>query len=244
MSENPNGLVIPRHLAIVMDGNGRWAQARGLPRTAGHHAGVETARRIVTACSEVGVRILTLYTFSTENWRRPVNEVSFLMLLTEKCAQRELPELQRNGVRLQLMGRREGLPFSLLRTLDKVIEQTRGNDCLILNLALNYGGRTEIVDAARAILKAHQQGELNAAELDEATLARYLYCPDVPDADLIIRTGGEWRLSNFLLWRAVGAVFWSTPTLWPDLQREHLLAALQVFREQSGEKSCLNTNVK
>ncbi|PKO24042.1 MAG: di-trans,poly-cis-decaprenylcistransferase [Chloroflexi bacterium HGW-Chloroflexi-1] len=234
MSKDSRNAVIPHHLAIIMDGNGRWARARGLPRVVGHQAGIRAVRRTVEACGELGIRILTLYTFSTENWQRPQAEVSSLMRLAEQCVAGELPELQRNGVRVQLMGRREGLPSSLLRTLDHAIEQTRGNDRLTLNLALNYGGRSEIVDAARAMLAAHQRGELDAAELDEETLARYLYCPNVPDADLIIRTGGEFRLSNFLLWRAVEAVFWSTPILWPDFQREHLLAAIQVYQEQSG----------
>jgi len=217
-----------------MDGNGRWAQVRGLPRVAGHHAGIQAVRRTVEACGELGIRILTLYTFSTENWQRPQAEVSSLMQLAEEYVARELPELQRNGVRLQLMGRGEGLPFSLLRTLDTAIEQTRDNERLTLNLALNYSGRTEIVDAAAAILAAYQRGELDAAALDEETLARYQYCPNVPDADLIIRTGGECRLSNFLLWRAVGAVFWSAPIMWPDFQREHLRTAIQVYQEQSG----------
>ena len=226
--------IISHHLGVIMDGNGRWAQARGLPRMAGHQAGIQAVRRMVEACGELGIRVLTLYTFSTGNWQRPQAEVSSLMRLIEEFATRELPELQRNGVRVQLMGRREGLPSSLLRTLDHAIEQTRGNDHLTLNLALNYGGRAEIVDAAQAILAAHRRGELDAAELDEGALVRYLYCPDVPDADLIIRTGGEYRLSNYLLWRAVGAVFWSTPILWPDFQREHLLAAIQVYQEQSG----------
>jgi len=234
MSKDSRNAVIPHHLGIIMDGNGRWARARGLPRVAGHQAGIQAVRRTVEACGELGIRILTLYTFSTENWQRPQAEVSSLIRLVEEYAARELPELQRNGVRVQLMGRREGLPSSLLRTLDHAIEQTRGNDRLTLNLALNYGGRSEIVDAAGAILAAHQRGELDAAELDEETLARYLYCPNVPDADLIIRTGGEFRLSNFLLWHAVGAVFWSTPILWPDFQREHLLAAIQVYQEGSG----------
>ena len=226
--------VIPQHIGIIMDGNGRWAQARGLPRVAGHHAGIQAVRRTIEACGELGIRVLTLYTFSTENWQRPQAEVSLLMRLAEQCLADELPELQRNSVRLQLMGRREGLPLSLLCALDQAIEQTCGNDRLTLNLALNYGGRAEIVDAARAMLAAHQGNELDAAELDEKTLVRYLYCPNVPDADLIIRTGGEYRLSNFLLWRAVGAVFWSTPILWPDFQREHLLVAIQVYQEQLG----------
>jgi len=223
--------IVPLHLAIIMDGNGRWARARGLPRTAGHQEGVQAVRRIVEACGEMGIRFLTLFTFSTENWQRPPVEVSFLMRLAEVYALRELSELQRNGVRLQHMGRREGLPQSLLRALDEVSRQTQDNDRLILNLALNYGGRAEIVDTAKKLITAHQRNVLNAEKLDEHTFASNLYCPDTPDADLIIRTGGEMRLSNFLLWRAVGAVFWSTETLWPDFQPHHLMDALKVYQE-------------
>jgi len=223
---------IPDHLGIIMDGNGRWAQSRGLPRMAGHQAGVQAVIRTVEICGDLGIRVLTLYTFSTENWNRPSAEVAFLMKLAEEYATRELPKLRRNGVCLQHMGRREGLPASLLRALDDAVTQTRGNTNLILNLALNYGGRAEIVDAARAIIADRQRDEINAGELTPTDFARYLYCPGIPDADLIIRTGGEWRLSNFILWRAVGAMFWSTPTFWPDFQREHLLEALEIYREQ------------
>jgi undecaprenyl diphosphate synthase len=224
---------IPYHLGVIMDGNGRWAQARGLPRLAGHQAGAQAVRETVKACCEVCIRVLTLYTFSCENWQRPQPEVAGLLRLIEEFFAGELPELQRNGIRLQLMGHREGLPCSLLRTLDRASEGTSVNDRLTLNVALNYGGRTEIVDAARAMLAAHRRGELDAAAVDEESVARYLYCPDVPDADLIVRTGGENRLSNFLLWRAVGAVFWSTPVLWPDFQREDLLAGIGVYQAHS-----------
>lgn len=231
-STTAKDVLVPHHLAIIMDGNGRWAQRRGLPRTAGHQAGVQAARRAIEACGELGIRVLTLYTFSTENWRRPIAEVDFLMRLAEEYATRELPEFQRNGVRLQLMGRREGLPASLLDVLDTAILKTQANSRLILNLAFNYGGRAEIVDAFKAILTAHQRGTLDASHLDEKTFARYLYLPETPDADLVIRTGGEWRLSNFLLWRAATSVFWCPPVLWPDFQREHLIEAIKVYREQ------------
>ena len=227
---------VPVHLGIIMDGNGRWACARKLPRTVGHREGVKSARRTVEACGEIGIRFLTLYTFSTENWQRPPAEVAFLLRLAELYATRELPELQRNGVRLQLMGRRDGLPPSLLRALDKATQETQDNDRLILNLALNYGGRPEIVDAIKTLIIAHQRGELDTDKIDTNTFARQLYCPDTPDADLIIRTGGEWRLSNFLLWRAVGAVFWSTPVFWPDFQRHHLLDSLKVYYDQINHK--------
>ncbi len=232
MSRDLSNQVIPRHLAIIMDGNGRWAQQRGFPRIAGHQEGLQAVKRTVEDCAEIGVKILTLYTFSTENWCRPKAEVDFLMRLAEEYTTRELPDLQRTGVRLQLMGDREGLPASLLGTLDKAALQTKANSCLILNLALNYGGRAEIVDAMKAIISDHQQGNLDVSQIDEVTFSHYLYLPDVPDVDLIVRTGGEWRLSNFLLWRAANAVFWSMPVLWPDFRKEHLQEAIGIYTKQ------------
>ena len=223
---------IPRHLGIIMDGNGRWAQQRGLPRTAGHQAGVQTVKRTVEACTEVRIQVLTLYTFSTENWCRPNVEVDFLMRLAEEYTMRELPDLQRNGVRLQLMGRREKLPGSLLGVLDNVALQTKENSRLILNLGLNYGGRAEIVDAMKAIIMDQRKGNLVVSEIDENIFSHYLYCSNIPDVDLIVRTGGEWRLSNFLLWRAANAVFWSMPVLWPDFHKEHLQEAIGIYAKQ------------
>jgi undecaprenyl diphosphate synthase len=215
-----------------MDGNGRWAQQRGLPRIAGHQEGVQTVKRTVEDCAEIGVKILTLYAFSTENWRRPKMEVDFLMRLAEEYIMRELPDLQRNGVRLQLMGRREKLPSSLLGVLDNVALQTKENSRLILNLAFNYGGRAEIVDAMKAIIMDQRKGNLVVSEIDENIFSHYLYCSNVPDVDLIVRTGGEWRLSNFLLWRAANAVFWSMPVLWPDFRKEHLQEAIGIYAKQ------------
>jgi undecaprenyl diphosphate synthase len=240
MSSDSEDGSIPHHLGIIMDGNGRWAQARGLPRVAGHQAGVQTIRRMVEACHEIGIHALTLYAFSTENWKRPEAEVAFLMQLLEGYVVNELPGLQRNGIRLRFMGRQEGLPDSLLAPLNQAISQTKNNHQMILALAINYGGRAEIVDAARAIALAYQHGEMDIAALNEGDLQHHLCCPDLPDADLIIRTGGEWRLSNFLLWRAVGAIFWSTPVLWPEFQREHLQEAILFYREQS----CRNVEAK
>lgn len=232
MSVNLSQTNNPQHLGIIMDGNGRWAQQRGLPRIAGHQQGVQAVKSTVEDCAEIGVKILTLYTFSTENWCRPKTEVDFLMRLAEEYTMRELPDLQRNGVCLQLMGSREGLPASLLDILDKAALQTKANSCLILNLALNYGGRAEIVDAMKAIISDHQQGNLDVSQIDEATFSHYLYLPDMPDVDLIVRTGGEWRLSNFLLWRAANAVFWSMPVLWPDFRKEHLQEAIGIYTKQ------------
>lgn len=232
MSTNLKQTNIPQHLGIILDGNGRWAQQRGLPRVAGHQQGVQAVKRTVEDCVEIGVKILTLYTFSTENWCRPKTEVDFLMRLAEEYAMQELPDLQRNGVRLQLMGDREGLPASLLGTLDKAALQTKENARLILNLALNYGGRAEIVDAMKAIITDYQRGNLEVSEIDETIFSHYLYLPAMPDVDLIVRTGGEWRLSNFLLWRAANAVFWSMPVLWPDFRKEHLQEAISIYTKQ------------
>ncbi len=232
MSMDLSNQVLPRHLAIIMDGNGRWAQQRALPRIAGHQEGVQTVKRTIEDCAEIGIKILTLYAFSTENWCRPKTEVNFLMRLAEEYTKRELPDLQRNGVCLQLMGSREGLPVSLLDILDKAALQTKANSCLNLNLALNYGGRAEIMDAMKAIISDHQQGNLEVSQIDEATFSHYLYLPDLPDVDLIVRTGGERRLSNFLLWRAANAVFWSMPVLWPDFRKEHLQEAIGIYTKQ------------
>lgn len=219
---------IPRHLGIIMDGNGRWAQAWGLPRSAGHNAGVQKAREMTKICADMGIQVLTLYAFSTENWNRPTEEVDQIMHLAEQYAETEFTELQRNGVRFQLMGRREGLPDSLLKAMDRVILQTRNNSRLTLNLALNYGGRLEIVDAIRSILTTYRP----EVSIDESLVARHLYCPGCSDIDLVIRTGGEWRLSNFMLWRTAHAVFWSTPVYWPDFQRENIELAMAIYADQ------------
>lgn len=214
-----------------MDGNGRWAQSKGLSRSAGHLEGVEAIRRTVNASVELGIQMLTLYTFSTENWKRPAKEVNFIMGLIEKHAVEELPELQRNGICIQLMGKRQGLPQSLLNTLDAAYEKTRENSRLILNLALNYGGRAEIVEAARSILAAKGDDPTNQIEINEQLVADHLYCPKCPDIDLIIRTGGEQRLSNFMTWRAANAVFWSTPVFWPEFNRDLLVEGIEIYTE-------------
>jgi len=225
---------VPAHIAIIMDGNGRWATMRSLPRTAGHRAGVQTVQRVVEASDELGVKVLTLYTFSTENWQRPAQEVETLMMLAEEYARREADELHRRNIQVQHLGRREGVPPSVLEAIDHGVHLTRHNTGLVLNLAVNYGGRVEIVDAARAIVAAHHRGELSLDDLDEATFAHYLYTAGLPDPDLIIRTGGEIRLSNFLIWQATGGVcFYSTAAFWPDFTPQHLLEAIAVWRQQN-----------
>lgn len=213
---------IPYHVAIIMDGNGRWAKARGLPRLAGHRAGVENLRRILRACSEFGIKILTIYAFSTENWGRPEAEVRGLMNILESVIDRELNQLHANGVQLRHIGELEGLSPMLQRKVRKAVELTRNNDQLILNIAFNYGGRQELTRAFRRIV----EDGVPAEEIDETLIDYYLYTAGQPDPDLVIRTGGEMRLSNFLLWQASYAEYYSTPVFWPDFDREELRKAL------------------
>jgi len=225
-------LSVPRHVGIIMDGNGRWAQVRGLPRTAGHRVGIDNARRTVETAVELKIGILTLYTFSTENWQRPREEVDFLMRYCEDFVHREMDELHRKNVKIQFLGRRQPIPESLLEVIDRSVQLTRHNTGLILNFALNYGGRTEVIDATQRVIQACGEGSLAPDDLDEETFAHYLYTAGLPDPDLIIRTAGEQRLSNFLIWQSPGALFWTTPTFWPDFTKAHLLAAIAAWRRQ------------
>ena len=213
---------VPNHLAIIMDGNGRWARSRGLPRLAGHRAGTENIRRILEVCVEHGIKILTLYAFSTENWGRPDKEVRGLMRILEQTIDRELPELHQNGVQLRHIGRLEGISEGLRRRVRKAIELTRHNDRIILNVAFNYGGRTEIVDAVRRIVESG----VDPDRLDEHLFSQYLYTAGLPDPDLIIRTAGELRISNFLIWQSAYAEYYATPTYWPDFNTEELYRTL------------------
>jgi len=222
----------PLHIAIIMDGNGRWAQQRGLPRIEGHRAGVAAAREIVRACREWGVPVLSLYTFSIENWKRPKSETLALMKLFEEFIHRELQELISNGIQLRAIGRIEGLPRSTQRRLKEAVERTQANRGMILNLALNYGGRSEIVDAVKSILAEVKQGRMREEELDEESFARFLYTANLPDPDLLVRTGGEMRVSNFLLYQLAYAEFWSTPTFWPDFRPGDLKEAISAYRKR------------
>jgi undecaprenyl diphosphate synthase len=212
----------PYHLAIIMDGNGRWARSRGLPRLAGHRAGTENIRRILEGCVEHGIKILTLYAFSTENWGRPSAEVRGLMRILEQTIDRELSELHRNGVQLRHIGRLGGISEGLRQRVREAIELTRHNDRIILNVAFNYGGRAEIVDAVRRIV----EGGMAPDQLDERLFSQYLYTAGLPDPDLIIRTAGELRISNFLIWQSAYAEYYATPTYWPDFDEEKLYGAL------------------
>ena len=213
---------VPIHVAIIMDGNGRWAKARGLPRLAGHRAGTENLRRIIRACVEFGIRHLTIYAFSTENWGRPEAEVKGLMNILENVIDRELEELHREGVQLRHIGQLAGLSPSTQKKVRHAIELTRNNDRLILNLAFNYGGREEIVHAIRRLMADGVKPE----EVSEELISSYLDTAGQPDPDLIIRTSGELRVSNFLIWQGAYTELYVTPTFWPDFDREELRQAL------------------
>ncbi len=213
---------VPQHVGIIMDGNGRWAQRRGLPRLAGHRAGVENIRRVLRACVELGIKMLTIYAFSTENWKRPEEEVQGLLNIFAGVIGRELDDLHREGVQLRHIGRLEGISEALKAQVLRAIELTRHNDRLILNIAFNYGGRAEIVDAVKAIIRAGY----TADEITEELISRHLYTAGCPDPDLIIRTSGELRTSNFLIWQAAYAEYYVTPVLWPDFNKEELVKAL------------------
>jgi undecaprenyl diphosphate synthase len=221
---------IPRHIAIIMDGNGRWARQRGLPRIEGHRRGEQSVHDIVECCGEIGVKHLTLYTFSAENWRRSQEEVGALMRLIEIVARKQIGELHRKGVRLRVIGRLHELPQSLQDELDRDMALTRQNTGLNLNLAINYGGRAEIVDAARRLAEKVARGTLHPSEITEEALARELYYPEMPDPDLLIRTGGEMRVSNYLLWQIAYSEIWVTQTLWPDFSRRDLCEAIRSYQ--------------
>ena len=216
---------VPQHIAIIMDGNGRWARARGLPRLAGHRAGTENLRRIIEACVEFGVKYLTIYAFSTENWGRPAEEVDGLMGIFDEVFNRELAELHRQGARLRHIGQLDGVRKSLREKVIKGIELTKNNSRLVLCVAFNYGGRDEIVQAIQAMLKDGVKSE----EVTEALVSRYLFTADLPDPDLVIRTSGEQRMSNFLIWQTAYAEWVFPEAYWPDFGREQLLEAIQEF---------------
>jgi undecaprenyl diphosphate synthase len=221
---------LPQHIAIIMDGNGRWAQKRKLPRIAGHRAGMRAVRQGIEACSTLGISFLTLYAFSVENWKRPHSEVKLLMALLREYVKKELEELDRRKIRLAVIGRIRELPLPVQRDLQAAIDRTRHNKGLQVTLALNYGARTEIVDAFREIIK--ELKENGALEVDERAVSRRLYTQGIPDPDLLIRTSGEMRLSNFLLWQAAYAEIWITDTLWPDFTRRDLFQAVLDFQKR------------
>lgn len=225
---------LPAHVAIIMDGNGRWAKERSLgERIEGHRAGSESVRAATRTAAELGIKALTLYAFSTENWRRPRHEVEALMALLERYLIQEIPELQENNIRLVASGRLGDLPPSARSKLDHTVSQTAGNTGLVLNLALSYGGRQEIVDAARGIAEQAAAGELDPQGIDDATFARHLYRPELGDPELLIRTSGEMRVSNFLLWQIAYTEFVYLPVYWPDFRRVHFLQALEEYTRRN-----------
>ncbi len=223
---------VPRHVAIIMDGNGRWAEARGLERNAGHRAGVEAVRDVVRAAGDLGIEYLTLYAFSSENWNRPKGEVHELMSLLEDYLEQDLDEAVEQGVRLRAIGRLDRLPPSTRAAVDRAVEATARNRGRELIFALSYGGRTEIVDAARRLVRDAELGVVDPDALDEKAFAAYLYAPDVPDPDLMIRTGNESRVSNFLLWQIAYAEIHVARVMWPDFRRENLEAAIVDFQSR------------
>ncbi len=223
---------LPEHVAIIMDGNGRWARERGLFRVQGHQRGYQTVRQIVRDAGEIGIKVLTLYVFSSENWKRPKKETDALMTLIEHAARHELNELKENNVRIRFIGRRAGLPDSLIKEMDRDIEETKGNSGLILNLAINYGGRVEIVDAVREIAEEVRQGTISPDDVTEYLISQRLYAPDLPDPDLLIRTAGELRVSNFLLWGVAYSELWVTDSLWPDFNATLLTDAIRDFQSR------------
>lgn len=219
----------PRHIAIIMDGNGRWAERQHLPRVAGHQLGVESVRRTTEECARLGIEQLTLYCLSSENWKRPQTEINFLMHLLEQYMIEERSTIMENNVRVRMIGRREEIPEQVLRELDKTVSMSHENTGLRLNLAINYGGRAEIVDAVRNIATCVQANTLSPRDIDEQTVADKLYTNGAPDPDLLIRTAGEMRISNFLLWQISYAEIWVTEKCWPEFHEEVLHEAIRAY---------------
>ena len=221
---------IPRHVAIIMDGNGRWAQAKGLERNAGHREGIESVREIIRACRDYGVECLTLYAFSIENWNRPKGEVSELMRLLEEYLETELDEVMEHEAQVRSIGRLDRLPPSTRRAVEHAVDKTAHNKGMKLVFALSYGGRAEIVDATRRLMRDAESGKVDPEELDEKTFAAYLYAPDLPEPDLMIRTGAEQRVSNFLLWQIAYAELHLSEKMWPEFRRAEFEAALADYQ--------------
>ena len=223
---------IPKHIAIIMDGNGRWAKKRGLPRVAGHKRGVDTVKEIVEACAEIGVKFLTLYTFSTENWKRPKDEVSTLMRLLLNSLRDRVNELNVNDIRLTTIGNIDALPVAVRKQLEFDIERTKNNKKMVLNLALSYSGRWELLEAIKQITDSAVQGKIKSKDIDEKIVSSFLTTKDIPDPDLVIRTSGEFRVSNFLLWQIAYSEFIITETLWPDFSKFDLYDAIKIFQKR------------
>ncbi|MEQ3649091.1 isoprenyl transferase [Hyphomonas sp.] len=232
---------VPAHIAIIMDGNGRWAKARGLPRAAGHERGVEALRRTVEAAGQIGVRYLTVYSFSTENWRRPAAEVNALFGLLKTFIKKDLGRLKKEGVKINVIGRREGLPDDIAELVEKAERETASNSDFVLNIAFNYGGREEIARAARALSADVASGAVSPEDVSEDLLASYLDTADMPDPDLLVRTSGEYRLSNFLLWQAAYSELVFFDVLWPDFDRAWLEKAVAIYSDRERRFGAVST---
>jgi len=227
-----NRMNVPKHIAIIMDGNGRWATKRGLPRILGHERGYRTVKKIIRAADDLGISFVTLYTFSSENWKRPKQETSAIMELIRRAAKSELPDMQKNNVKLVLSGRVDELPEATKAQLLENVQATKNNTGVVMNLAVNYGGRGEIIDAVRKLAHKVADGDISPDDIGEETFAKHLYSPQLPDPDLLIRTAGEMRVSNFLLWQIAYSEIWVTKTLWPDFSRRHLLRAIEDYKKR------------
>lgn len=223
---------LPRHIAVIMDGNGRWAKKRQLPRIEGHRAGIQSVREIVTACRELKIPVLTLYAFSEENWSRPKSEIQALMSLLRRFLKTELEQMMEHGICFDVIGDEGRLPASVRQSIARTRQSTAGGNQMRLTLALSYGGRSEIVHAARRLAQEVAEGKLDVASITQERFAQALYTADLPDPDLLIRTSGEQRISNFLLWQIAYTELWMTPVLWPDFRKEHLLEAIEDYRRR------------
>jgi len=223
---------IPKHVAVIMDGNGRWARKRGLPRIAGHRAGLDSLREVIRVARSTGVKFLTLYSFSTENWKRPPAEVKFLMKLPEEYLKKEIQELCDNNVKIKVLGEIDGLPEHTRKAVEEGVKRTRENNGMIVNFALNYGSRREIVRAVKKISRLVARGEIKEEEIDHEYISRHLDTEGMPDPDLLIRPSGELRVSNFLLWQIAYTEFWFTEVYWPDFKREHFLQAIYDYQQR------------
>jgi undecaprenyl diphosphate synthase len=223
---------IPQHLAIIMDGNGRWAKKKGLPRSAGHREGAKAVKKVIASCLKYNIPALTLFAFSTENWKRPKNEINYLLKIFERVLSKEKANLIKNNIKINFIGRLKELPNSLNEKMNELSESTRKNNKLILNIAINYGGRAEITDALKSITIKILDKKLNIEEINENTIGNNLYTRDLPDPDLLIRTAGEMRISNFMIWQIAYTEFWVTSTLWPDFDENSLIEAIRNFQKR------------
>ena len=240
-TDDINLVLVPQHVAIIMDGNGRWAKEKGKPRTFGHHAGAERLKEILRTADRIGVKVLSAYAFSTENWKRPVTEVNFIMNLLDLYLTSEIEEFQKNNVRVRFMGSRLNLPENVQKKMDDAVDKTKNNTGIILNLAINYGGQAEILQAVKQIAADAKNGLLSIDDINDKSFESYLYTRDLPAPDLLIRTGGDSRISNFMLWQIAYAEIWNTEVYWPDFSSNMFLKALTDYQYRDRRFGGLNT---